>query len=350
MTCILISGVEKSNYNQHHHALSQMPSTSFAIHPNASHANVPSKVPSSNRPILKARRQANPPFICVLDTNVLIENLNTIKSLILNNQSKKKSGSNNSKCITNNRQQQVLKTEIDHIVIPWIVHQELDGIKMAMTISSEKGKEAQNAIKFINEQLSLPSSLLRCEPERNGANRMTESTLTIENNDDKILDCCIRLTELYPSDKFRVVLLSNDIALQNKSMVYQIESYKMTDFARMYMESAPKFQFNGSTSQQQPKMVQKETKELGPKAKRLKSSTTANSTHFSPVSVVKQMVDSIRNTLATNKHRNNPVGPSNSSLNSSINSTAISGPKFSHDSSPKMLNSPTVYTFSKTTG
>src|SRR5699024_6460328 len=108
--------------------------------PNVSASNVPSlsssSSSSSKRHVLKARRTARTPaYICVLDTNVLIENLNTIKSLIVKNRKKSAATAN---CDTGassngaaNSQPQVLKVEIDHIVVPWVVFQELDGVKMS---------------------------------------------------------------------------------------------------------------------------------------------------------------------------------------------------------------------------
>ena len=123
----------------------------------------PKKSPKSmSRPMLKGRRllpksvanciESNRGFIsavdeslkpiCVLDTNILLSNLTELKSIIISEEKLK------------DRKQSKLKS----IVIPWIVVQELDGLK-----NRPNDKSVVNVIRFINEQLKKSNGKYCCD-------------------------------------------------------------------------------------------------------------------------------------------------------------------------------------------
>ncbi|RIA80601.1 PIN domain-containing protein [Glomus cerebriforme] len=134
--------------------------------------------------------------VVVVDTNFLISHLAFLKTLIFEHAKKHK----------------LL------IIIPWIVLQELDGLKSALwkdkssSSQHEVGNLAQTAIKFLHNCLINKEEGLRGQ-------KIDERIETAENNDDKILDCCryFQMVSQYP-----IILLSNDKNLCVKAMVHDI--------------------------------------------------------------------------------------------------------------------------------
>ncbi|CAI2165755.1 3090_t:CDS:2 [Funneliformis geosporum] len=134
--------------------------------------------------------------VIVVDTNFLISHLAFLKTLIYEH----------------------AKKYNFLIIVPWIVLQELDGLKSARwkneTSSSqhEVGNLAQNAIKFLHNCLVDKEEGLRGQ-------KIDEKIEFNENNDDKILDCCryFQMTTQRP-----IILLSNDKNLCVKAMVHGI--------------------------------------------------------------------------------------------------------------------------------
>ena len=187
------------------------------------------------RNILKARRKIkNLSYVCVIDTNVLIDNLESIKSLV---------ESNSTNVEKTNCDKSKLKIKVEKLIVPWVVLQELDGLKMANKTSC--GNNAQLAIKFLNEQLKRKEkSLIKGEIDANSGQTSNTQKLTIKSNDDKILDCCLRMNNEYNMDQYRVILLSNDRNLQNKALVYNISSYSINEFNNQFAEfSEMKYKF-----------------------------------------------------------------------------------------------------------
>lgn len=217
----------------------------------------------SRRPKIKARRKlVSHSYICVLDTNVILDDLNAIKSLIAEHTSPSTSDKSHS-----------ISRLIYKIIVPMVVLQELDGIKMSTNRPKTLTNIAQNAIKFINEQLMLKNKL-QGEPDKNPENRMSECILPVENNDDRILDCCIRLSELF-SDK-TVILLTNDINLQNKAATWKIEATSM-DFFKMKHKGSTKAFTNGKSKCAQTEQVIESVEEEVPKPKRHKLNSKVSS-------------------------------------------------------------------------
>lgn len=222
----------------------------------------PNDLPS-RRPKIKARRKlVSHSYICVLDTNVILDDLNALKSLTVENATSFTCDKNLSK-----------SNLIYKIIVPMVVLQELDGIKMSKNRPKTLRIIAQNAIKFINEQLMLKEGLFQGAPDKNPENRMSECTLPVESNDDRILECATRLTESF-SDK-TVILLTSDLNLQSKAATWKIEAMSIDAFKMKHKESA-KASTNGKLKFTKNEEGIEPLEE--PKQKRLKSNSASSTT------------------------------------------------------------------------
>ncbi|KAJ2716711.1 hypothetical protein H4R19_000485 [Coemansia spiralis] len=77
------------------------------------------------------------------------------------------------------------------VVVPWVVIQELDGLKTSRKVthvpgmcSVELGTLARSATRFLDSELGRAGSALRCQ-------KRSEFLLDEADNDNKILDCCL---------------------------------------------------------------------------------------------------------------------------------------------------------------
>ncbi|KAF9928519.1 hypothetical protein FBU30_002318 [Linnemannia zychae] len=158
----------------------------------------------------------DPDAAIILDTNVLISHLNFFQSLVKSYEAptgvsqKRRESSNTS-----------VSSEDVIFVIPWIVMQELDGLKGGGRNGSEvdvSGK-ARLAIEYLRTELNKSASTSRLRGQK-----MSELVTKTEANDDKILDCCQYFRILYPvPEKTRVILFTNDKNLSIKAVVHDIE-------------------------------------------------------------------------------------------------------------------------------
>ncbi|XP_026299733.1 transcriptional protein SWT1 [Apis mellifera] len=162
--------------------------------------NVPNNI--LKYPLLSEKQAKNYLYI-VVDTNVFLTNIDTIELA----------------------RETTFKT-YDHslIVIPWTVICELDYIK------NDNGKskptilcvKARKAINYINKLFSLNQYVIGQTPEDVAKNKEKFST---DCPDDEILQTCLQIRDLGKS----VVLLSYDINLCNKAMIYDIITLGKTD-------------------------------------------------------------------------------------------------------------------------
>ncbi|KAJ2126027.1 hypothetical protein IW147_000499 [Coemansia sp. RSA 720] len=114
----------------------------------------------------------NARLIAVIDTNYFIDHLSLIRGLA----------------------EQALEHGLV-LVVPWVVLQELDGLKASFRVAggggnspTDVGTLARSATRFLDEELGREGSALRCQ-------KRSEYLINEVENDDKILDCCLYFME-----------------------------------------------------------------------------------------------------------------------------------------------------------
>lgn len=154
----------------------------------------------------------------VVDTNFVISNLNIVKDL-------------HSLC-----------DKYGHsIIIPWVVIQELDKLKSSNSVNSVKHSnnegvdfKARAGINWIFMRFA------ESDPHVIGQ-KMTETVVKCDNNDDAILDCCIYFQQHYNAF---TVILSNDKNLCSKALIHKIKTVSFVD--NMTAETIAETVFNAA--------------------------------------------------------------------------------------------------------
>ncbi|KAI7825889.1 PIN domain-containing protein [Kickxella alabastrina] len=130
-------------------------------------------------------------MIVVIDTNYFLDNLPLIMSLAT-----------------------IALTRELVIVVPWIVIQELDGLKSCKRMSTRPNRPlqevstlARSANRYLDDALGRQGNALRCQ-------RRSEYLRNETINDDKILDCCLYFIE---KCKLPVAILTQDRSLNVKA-------------------------------------------------------------------------------------------------------------------------------------
>ncbi|KAJ2160439.1 hypothetical protein GGF46_002265 [Coemansia sp. RSA 552] len=100
------------------------------------------------------------------------------------------------------------------VIVPWVVLQELDGLKMSSRYTNapgeaptEVGQLARSAIRYLDHELDRSGSALRCQ-------KRAEYLVREAVNDDRILDCCLYFME---KKKLPVAILTKDRNLAVKA-------------------------------------------------------------------------------------------------------------------------------------
>lgn len=168
---------------------------------------------NEKRKRLKVRRRYQKPFskqklVCFLDTNVLLDDLNNLKAIVLKSET----------------------NSIFRIIIPWIVLQELDSLKK----NADKARDTANAIKFVNEQLKTRKLVRGDRPSKKAKNK--DFLIQVLGNDDHIINCCLVWKNTNNSENHRIILLTRDINLQNKAIVHDIEAMSIADFSNKFID------------------------------------------------------------------------------------------------------------------
>ncbi|XP_054716705.1 transcriptional protein SWT1-like [Uloborus diversus] len=104
-----------------------------------------------------------------------------------------------------------------HIFIPWIVIQELDGLKKS-TKNTTTWRAAGEAVRYLNSVLKAKHPRFHGQSPQEVADWAKTYSKC---NDDRILECCISLAAKMPREK--VILLTNDKNLSNKALVCDIQ-------------------------------------------------------------------------------------------------------------------------------
>ncbi|KAF9961652.1 RNA endoribonuclease [Modicella reniformis] len=155
-----------------------------------------------------------PDAIVVFDTNVLISHLNFMQRLV---DAHGTEASKRPSLDKNGKQKPLIL-----FIIPWVVVQELDRLKMQKQGRGEYDvvEKARRAIIYLEKELEKPS-----EQRRIRAQKTSEYIEKQKINDDKILDCCQYFRNLYADEMITTVtLFSNDRNLCVKAMIHDIKS------------------------------------------------------------------------------------------------------------------------------
>uniref|UniRef100_A0AAQ4NS15 Transcriptional protein SWT1 n=1 Tax=Gasterosteus aculeatus aculeatus TaxID=481459 RepID=A0AAQ4NS15_GASAC len=143
-------------------------------------------------------------LILVLDTNILLSHLDYVKKM---------------------RSHGLGAMGVPIVLIPWVVLQELDSLKRGRGTSGSVAHLATPAISYIY------NSLKNREPHLWGQSmqQASESSngLNAENNDDRVLQCCLQYQSLHP--ECAVILCTNDKNLCSKALLSGVKALSKND-------------------------------------------------------------------------------------------------------------------------
>ncbi|XP_058525667.1 transcriptional protein SWT1 [Ochotona princeps] len=105
------------------------------------------------------------------------------------------------------------------LIIPWVVVQELDRMKEGKLLKHAQAK-AVPAVHFIHDSLRSKDRKLWGQSLQLASQRLYG--LRDENNDDRVLKCCLQYQELFPCSL--VTLCTDDRNLRNKGLISGVKS------------------------------------------------------------------------------------------------------------------------------
>ncbi|KAM6921964.1 transcriptional protein SWT1 [Xenentodon cancila] len=150
-------------------------------------------------------RQLHPQvLILVLDTNILLSHLDYVKQI---------------------RPRGLGALGLPVVLIPWVVLQELDSLKRGRGLSGSVAHLATPAISYIYNALKnrehhlWGQSMQQAAESRNGLNT--------ENNDDRVLQCCLQYQNMYP--ECALILCTNDKNLCSKALLSGVRALCKSD-------------------------------------------------------------------------------------------------------------------------
>ncbi|XP_069574204.1 transcriptional protein SWT1 isoform X1 [Brachyistius frenatus] len=157
-------------------------------------------------------------LILVLDTNILLSNLDYVKRI---------------------RSEGLGALGFPVVLIPWVVLQELDYLKKKNNWSGSVSHLAIPAISYIH------NTLKRREPHLWGQSmqQATESSegLNAETNDDRVLQCCLQYQRLYP--ECALILCTNDKNLCCKAILSGVKALCKNDLEAEVQRCRPELNF-----------------------------------------------------------------------------------------------------------
>ncbi|CAG11609.1 unnamed protein product [Tetraodon nigroviridis] len=144
-------------------------------------------------------------LILVLDTNILLSHLAYIKNI----------------------RSHGLADEVSFpvILIPWVVLQELDFLKRGKDLSGSVAHLAIPAISYIYNTLKNREPRLWGQSMQQAAE--SSYGLKGENNDDRVLQCCLQYQNLYP--ECALILCTNDKNLCSKAFLCGVKAFSKRD-------------------------------------------------------------------------------------------------------------------------
>ncbi|RWS08079.1 hypothetical protein B4U79_17812 [Dinothrombium tinctorium] len=156
-------------------------------------------------------------WVVVIDTNIFVQHLSALKSFV----------AQQIRCERNNVQ----------LVVPLVVIQEIDGLKRGNNSSVQKIAE------FINEQLEAKviltsdvSLIKALSDEQDDCDDNRDENISAYNNDDVILQKCLRLRRIKKLKSSRIILLTDDLNLRNKALAVDLCSYSWKKFKCEFMD------------------------------------------------------------------------------------------------------------------
>ncbi|KAM5237776.1 LOW QUALITY PROTEIN: transcriptional protein SWT1 [Ctenodactylus gundi] len=112
------------------------------------------------------------------------------------------------------------------LLIPWVVVQELDRMKAGMLLKHAQHK-AIPAVHFINDSLKNQDRKLWGQSIQLASQKLYG--LSDENNDDRVLKCCLQYQQLFPNSV--VILCTDDTNLRSKGLISGVKSLNKEDLS-----------------------------------------------------------------------------------------------------------------------
>uniref|UniRef100_A0A8C5UBQ5 Transcriptional protein SWT1 n=1 Tax=Malurus cyaneus samueli TaxID=2593467 RepID=A0A8C5UBQ5_9PASS len=142
-------------------------------------------------------------ILVVIDTNIMISHLEFVRSL---------------------KSEDIPGVDRLALIIPWVVLQELDNLKKGKMLQHVRDK-AIPAVQFIYKCLKSQDSKLWGQSMQLASQKIYG--LSDENNDDRVLQCCLQYQNLFP--QALVVLCTDDKNLCNKAIVSEVKAFCKAD-------------------------------------------------------------------------------------------------------------------------
>ncbi|XP_041889777.1 transcriptional protein SWT1 isoform X5 [Corvus kubaryi] len=142
-------------------------------------------------------------ILVVIDTNIMISHLEFVRSL---------------------KSEDIPGVDRLALIIPWVVLQELDNLKKGKMLQHVRDK-AIPAVQFIYKCLKNQDSKLWGQSMQLASQKMYG--LSDENNDDRVLQCCLQYQNLFP--QALVVLCTDDKNLCSKAIVSEVKAFCKAD-------------------------------------------------------------------------------------------------------------------------
>ncbi|XP_016080102.1 PREDICTED: transcriptional protein SWT1 isoform X2 [Miniopterus natalensis] len=116
------------------------------------------------------------------------------------------------------------------LIIPWVVVQELDRMKAGKLLKYAQHK-AVPAVRFINDSLKSQDRKLWGQSIQLASQKLYG--FSDENNDDRVLKCCLQYQELFPSSL--VILCTDDRNLRNKGIISGVKSLSKEELSAEFL-------------------------------------------------------------------------------------------------------------------
>ncbi|XP_076580451.1 transcriptional protein SWT1 isoform X2 [Chaetodon auriga] len=154
-------------------------------------------------------------LILVLDTNILLSHLDYVKKI---------------------ESHGLGAMGFPVVLIPWVVLQEMDSLKK--NLSGSVAHLAVHAISYIYNSLKSRKPHLWGQSMQQAAK--SSNGLNAENNDDRVLQCCLQYQSLYPD--CALILCTNDKNLCSKALLSGVRAFSKNDLEAEFGKSRHGFQ------------------------------------------------------------------------------------------------------------